>query len=111
MHYYYANPTNSYECSKLKLYGTEQEQRHKHHRLIVLQSSMLEQTSGNTPLRVVEGWNRLPDQVKTTASRMHSNECSNKNNHYVRSKMMDQREVKKQSSYLHDSRTVINYSG
>ncbi len=108
MHYYYANPTNSYRMIKINVVRIKK--KDKHHRLIVLQSSMLGQTLGNTPLRVVEGWNRLPDQVKTTAGKDEFKRLLRQKRPLVRRKIMDQREIQEQNSYLHDSRTEISYS-
>jgi hypothetical protein len=69
----------------------EQEQD-KQHRLIALQFkyARTDIRKHSFAVRVVEGWNRLPDQVKMTASK---NERP-----LVRRKMMDQRESKEQNS-------------
>jgi hypothetical protein len=57
--------------SQLEEMGMEQEQD-KQHRLIALQYSRYARTDirkYSFAVRVLEGWNRLPDQVKLTASK------------------------------------------
>jgi hypothetical protein len=95
----------------LKIKVVRIKNKEKNPGLIVLPSSMLGQTLGNTPLRVVEGWSRLLDQVKTTASKDAFKRMLRQKRPLVRRKMMDQREIKEQNSYLHDSRPEISYSG
>jgi hypothetical protein len=52
-------------------------------------------------VRVVEGWNRLSDQVKTTASKNAIKRMLQKNDLLVRKKMMDLREIKEQNGNFH----------
>jgi hypothetical protein len=49
-------------------------------------------------VRVEEVWNRLPDQVKTTARKDAFKRMLRKNRPLVRRKMIDQRENKEQKS-------------